>query len=184
MHTLLLIFGIQLKVQCRYSRDGFMQFNYSLSCKMHWNWGKFICFLQCKILYLVLAIFITIMWVNHLCLISEFRDVEEYIKKNLVTNKFTVVIHGEGHWWCKALFIRTIMWVNHLCLIFEFRNVEEFVQKNLALTNSQSLFMERMMVQSFLRFICQFAKWIKQSFAPSLHHSLSLKEILLLLKSR
>ena len=37
------------------------------------------------------------MWVNHLCLISEFRDVEEYIKKNLVTDKFTVVIHREGH---------------------------------------------------------------------------------------
>ena len=36
------------------------------------------------------------MWVNHLCLISEFRDVEEYISKNLVTDKFTVVIHGEG----------------------------------------------------------------------------------------
>ena len=35
------------------------------------------------------------MWVNHLCLISEFRDVEEYIKKNLVTNKFTVVISTE-----------------------------------------------------------------------------------------
>ena len=35
------------------------------------------------------------MWVNHLCLISEFRNVEEYIKKNLVTDKFTVVIHGE-----------------------------------------------------------------------------------------
>ena len=29
------------------------------------------------------------MWVNHLCLISEFRDVEEYIKKNLVTDKFS-----------------------------------------------------------------------------------------------
>ena len=131
------------------------------------------------------ALFIrAIMWVNHLCLIFEFRDVEEHIKKNLVTDKFTVVIHGEGHWWCKALFIRAIMWVNHLCLIFEFRDVEEFVQKNLALTNSQSLLMERMMVQSFLRFICQFAKWIKQSFAPSLHHSLSLKEILQLLKSR
>ena len=106
------------------------------------------------------------MWVNHLCLISEFRDVEEYIKKNLVTDKFTVVIHGEGHWWCKALFIRAIMWVNHLCLIFEFWNVEEFFQKNLALTNSQSLFMERMMVQSFLRFICQ----LPNESNRALHH--------------
>ena len=35
------------------------------------------------------------MWVNHLCLISEFRNLEEYINKNLVTDKFTVVIHGE-----------------------------------------------------------------------------------------
>ena len=35
------------------------------------------------------------MWVNHLCLIFEFRNVEEYINKNLVTDKFTVVIHGE-----------------------------------------------------------------------------------------
>ena len=33
------------------------------------------------------------MWVNHLCLISEFRNVEEYIKKNLVADKFTVIIH-------------------------------------------------------------------------------------------
>ena len=35
------------------------------------------------------------MRVNHLCLISEFRNVEEYINKNLVTDKFTVIIHGE-----------------------------------------------------------------------------------------
>ena len=35
------------------------------------------------------------MWVNHLCLISELRNLEEYINKNLVTDKFTVVIHGE-----------------------------------------------------------------------------------------
>ena len=35
------------------------------------------------------------MWVNHLCLISEFRNIEKYIKKNLVTDRFTVVIHGE-----------------------------------------------------------------------------------------
>ena len=35
------------------------------------------------------------MWVNHLCLISELRNLEEYINKNLVTDKFTVIIHGE-----------------------------------------------------------------------------------------
>ena len=50
------------------------------SCKGRW----------CKALFII-----TIMWVNHLCLISEFRNVEEYIKKTLVTDKFTVVIHGE-----------------------------------------------------------------------------------------
>ena len=38
---------------------------------------------------------ITKLGLNHLCLIPEFRNVEENIKKNLVTDKFTVVIHGE-----------------------------------------------------------------------------------------
>ena len=38
---------------------------------------------------------ITKLGLNHRCLIPEFRNVEEYIKKNLVTDKFTVVIHGE-----------------------------------------------------------------------------------------
>ena len=40
-------------------------------------------------------VIITIMWVNHLCLIFEFRNVEEFVLKNLVTDKFTVIIHGE-----------------------------------------------------------------------------------------
>ena len=64
------------------------------------------------------------------------------------------------------------------------RNSQKFPVMQMTLANWIPSFLERMMVQSFLRFICQFAKWIKQSFAPSLHHSLSLKEILLLLKSR
>ena len=38
---------------------------------------------------------ITKLGLHHLCLIPEFRNVEENIKKNLVTDKFTVVIHGE-----------------------------------------------------------------------------------------
>ena len=175
---MLRIFGIQLKVQCRYSHDGYIQFNHSLSCKMQWNWSKF--FVSCNTRFYILyyqtgfksSLFDP--WIQKCRRVHQEKSCHWQIHS----------CYPWRGWWCKALFTITIMWVNHLCLIFEFRNVEEFVQKNLALTNSQSLFMERMMVQSFLRFICQFAKWIKQSFAPSLHHSLSLKEILQLLKSR
>ena len=37
------------------------------------------CFLQSKILHHVFSITITIMWVNHLSLMSVFRNIEKYI---------------------------------------------------------------------------------------------------------
>ena len=128
MHTLLRIFGIQLKVQCRYSHDGYIQFSYSLLCKMHWNWGKF--FVSCNPRFYILYYqSLTLMWVNHLCLISEFRNVEvsdKIFPDVLSTSRKSC--HRQLHScysckgrWCKALFIITIMWVNHLCLISEFR---------------------------------------------------------------
>ena len=125
MHTVLRIFGIQLKVQCRYSHDGYIQFNNSLSCKMQWNWSKF--FVSCNTRFYILyyqtgfksSLFDP--WIQKCRRVHQEKSCHWQIHS----------CYPWRGWWCKALFTITIMWVNHLCLIFEFRNVEEFVRKNL-----------------------------------------------------
>ena len=125
MHTVLRIFGIQLKVQCRYSHDGYIQFNHSLSCKMQWNWSKF--FVSCNTRFYILyyqtgfksSLFDP--WIQKCRRVHQEKSCHWQIHS----------CYPWRGWWCKALFTITIMWVNHLCLIFEFRNVEEFVRKNL-----------------------------------------------------
>ena len=125
MHTVLRIFGIQLKVQCRYSHDGYIQFNHSLSCKMQWNWSKF--FVSCNTRFYIL-------YYQTGFKSSLFDPWIQKCRRKHQEKSCHWQIHScypwRG-WWCKALFTITIMWVNHLCLIFEFRNVEEFVRKNL-----------------------------------------------------
>ena len=125
MHTVLRIFGIQLKVQCRYSHDGYIQFNHSLLCKMQWNWSKF--FVSCNTRFYILyyqtgfksSLFDP--WIQKCRRVHQEKSCHWQIHS----------CYPWRGWWCEALFIITIMWVNHLCLIFEFRNVEEFVRKNL-----------------------------------------------------
>ena len=122
---MLRIFGIQLKVQCRYSHDGYIQFNHSLSCKMQWNWSKF--FVSCNTRFYILyyqtgfksSLFDP--WIQKCRRVHQEKSCHWQIHS----------CYPWRGWWCKALFTITIMWVNHLCLIFEFRNVEEFVRKNL-----------------------------------------------------
>ena len=138
MHTLLRIFGIQLKVQCRYSHDGYIQFDsYSLLCKMHWNWGK--CFVSCNprfyILYyqsLTTCGLIIFVW----SLNSENVEVSDKIFPDVLSTSRKSChrqLHSCYSWkgrWCKALFIITIMWVNHLCLISEVQKCRRVHQEN------------------------------------------------------
>ena len=122
---MLRIFGIQLKVPCRHSHDGYIQFNHSLSCKMQWNWSKF--FVSCNTRFYILyyqtgfksSLFDP--WIQKCRRVHQEKSCHWQIHS----------CYPWRGWWCEALFIITIMWVNHLCLIFEFRNVEEFVRKNL-----------------------------------------------------